>query len=149
MKRSTAYVKSSHRNRKSLDCSRMSQLSHFFSLLSPVGPQTDSPSELSVFPWVLFANLEAIWKRLQLLKKEKLTWKQRKTATKWSTSPRLPRQYPITGNPSTAASQCTVVQNSYESRRKYWVTCSSVHSFARAAHSFAYTALLTSLRCAR
>ena len=38
-----------------------------------------------------------------------------------------------------------VVQNSHESRRKYWATRSSVRSFARTAHSFACFALLASL----
>ena len=34
----------------------------------------------------------------------------------------------------------TMVQNSQESRREYWATCSFVCSFARAAHSFGHTA---------
>ena len=41
--------------------------------------------------------------------------------------------------------QCTVVQNSYESSCKYWATRSSVRLFARTAHSFACSGLLTSL----
>ena len=41
-----------------------------------------------------------------------------------------------------------MVQNSPEYRLKYWVTRSSVHSFARTAHSFACSALLALLtRC--
>ena len=39
----------------------------------------------------------------------------------------------------------TVVQNSHESRRKYWATRSSVHSFARTAHSSACSTLLAPL----
>ena len=39
----------------------------------------------------------------------------------------------------------TVVRNKQNSRRKYWVTRSSVRSFARTAHSFACSGLLASL----
>ena len=39
----------------------------------------------------------------------------------------------------------TMVLNHHESSRKYWATRSSVCSFARATHSFACSALLTSL----
>ena len=38
--------------------------------------------------------------------------------------------------------QATVVWNKQESRSKYWVTRSSVRSFASTAHSFAGSALL-------
>ena len=41
--------------------------------------------------------------------------------------------------------QRTMVQNSQEYRLKYWATRSSVHSFARTAHSFACSGLLASL----
>ena len=40
---------------------------------------------------------------------------------------------------------CTMVQNNQESRCKYWDTRLSVCSFARTAHSFAWSALLSSL----
>ena len=40
---------------------------------------------------------------------------------------------------------CTVVQNNQKYRLKYWATHSSVRLFARTAHSFACTALLTAL----
>ena len=43
------------------------------------------------------------------------------------------------------AEGCTMVQKNQDSRRKYWVTCSSVHSFACTACSYACLALL---RCA-
>ena len=39
----------------------------------------------------------------------------------------------------------TVGQNSKKSGCKYWANCWSVHSFARTAHSFAWSALLISL----
>ena len=38
-----------------------------------------------------------------------------------------------------------MVQNNQELRRKYWATCLSVCSFARTAHSFACSRLLSSL----
>ena len=42
---------------------------------------------------------------------------------------------------------CTMVQNSQESRCKYWPTCPSIHSFACTTHSFAYSALLALPGC--
>ena len=39
----------------------------------------------------------------------------------------------------------TMVDNSQEYRLKYWATRSSIHSFARTAHSFACSALLVTL----
>ena len=39
----------------------------------------------------------------------------------------------------------TMVDNSQEYRLQYWATRSSVHSFARTAHSFACSGLLASL----
>ena len=47
--------------------------------------------------------------------------------------------------PVLALSHFTMVQNNQEPRLKYWVTGSSVCSFARTAHSFACSALLALL----
>ena len=48
-------------------------------------------------------------------------------------------------SPASSFSSSTVVDNSQEYRRKYWATRSSVRSFARTAHSFAWCGLLASI----
>ena len=57
------------------------------------------------------------------------------------------RQARISTKKKEEEEECTVGQNNHESRFKYWVTRSFIHSFAGAAQSFASSTLLTLLAC--